>query len=121
VHRVNDVRQIEIHTAEPSIPEASPLKFEITIAMLKRFKYYYYLLTAIGLMPGGSVYKRDIQLTENIAPPCRGKTTRTSYDMHGMSHNSLDIEMNCLTLVSGTGLMNGAFLTPTLCVSLSKF
>jgi hypothetical protein len=33
-------------------------------------------------MPGGSVYKRDIQLTKNIAPPCYGKTTRTSHDLH---------------------------------------
>jgi hypothetical protein len=31
-------------------------------------------------MPGGTVYKRDIQLTKNIAPPCRGKTPRTSHD-----------------------------------------
>jgi hypothetical protein len=27
------------------------------------YYYYYYLLTAIGLMPGGSVYNRDIQST----------------------------------------------------------
>jgi hypothetical protein len=26
------------------------------------------------------VFTRDIQLTKNIAPPCRGKTTPTSHD-----------------------------------------
>jgi hypothetical protein len=34
------------------------------------YYYYYYLLTAIGLMPGGSVYKisRMIQIIELTAP-----------------------------------------------------
>jgi hypothetical protein len=45
----------------------------LLVEMDKRYSqaiiYYYYLLNAIGLMPGGSVYKRDIQLTKNIAPP----------------------------------------------------
>jgi hypothetical protein len=44
--------------------------------------YYYYLLTAIGLMPGGSVYKRDMQSTRNIAHTSHGKTTRTSDEFH---------------------------------------
>jgi hypothetical protein len=30
------VRQTEIHTAEPLVPDASPLKVEIAIAKLKR-------------------------------------------------------------------------------------
>jgi hypothetical protein len=33
-------------------------------------------------MPGGSVYKRDIQLTRNIAHTSHGKTTRTSHEFH---------------------------------------
>jgi hypothetical protein len=38
VHRVSDVRQIEIQTAEPLGPDASPFELEISIAKLKRFK-----------------------------------------------------------------------------------
>jgi hypothetical protein len=38
VHRVNDVRQIEIQTAEPLVPDQSPVEVEIAIAKLKRFK-----------------------------------------------------------------------------------
>jgi hypothetical protein len=34
--------------------------------------YYYYLLTAIGLMPGGIVYKGNIQSTRNIAHASQG-------------------------------------------------
>jgi hypothetical protein len=36
VHGVNDVRQTEIHTAEPLVPELSALEFEMTIEKLKR-------------------------------------------------------------------------------------
>jgi hypothetical protein len=35
VHRVSDVRQIEIHTAEPLVQDHSPLEAEIAIAKLK--------------------------------------------------------------------------------------
>jgi hypothetical protein len=38
VYRVSDVRQIEIHTAEPLVPDVSPFEFEIAIAKLKRYK-----------------------------------------------------------------------------------
>jgi hypothetical protein len=38
VHRVSDVRHIEIHTAEQSAPDPSPFEGEIAIAKLKRFK-----------------------------------------------------------------------------------
>jgi hypothetical protein len=38
VHEVSDVRQIEIHTAEPFIPEPSPFEDEIAIAKLKCYK-----------------------------------------------------------------------------------
>jgi hypothetical protein len=37
VHRVSDVRQIEIHTAELLIPDPSPL--EVAIATAKYIKY----------------------------------------------------------------------------------
>jgi hypothetical protein len=35
---VSDVRQIEIHTAEPLVHELSPLEVEIAIAKLKKHK-----------------------------------------------------------------------------------
>jgi hypothetical protein len=39
VHRVSEVGQIEIYTAEPLVPDPSPLEFEIDIAKLKRNKW----------------------------------------------------------------------------------
>ncbi|PNF40027.1 hypothetical protein B7P43_G12320, partial [Cryptotermes secundus] len=38
VHRVSDVRQTEIDTAEPLIPNPSPFEVENAIAKLKRYK-----------------------------------------------------------------------------------
>jgi hypothetical protein len=38
VYKVSDVRQIEIYTAEPLVPEPSPFKIEIPIAKLKSYK-----------------------------------------------------------------------------------
>jgi hypothetical protein len=38
VHRDSDVRHIEIHTAEPLVPDPSPFEVEIGIAKLKRYK-----------------------------------------------------------------------------------
>jgi hypothetical protein len=38
VHRVSDVRQIELHTVEPLVPDSSPFEFEIAIAMSKSYK-----------------------------------------------------------------------------------
>jgi hypothetical protein len=38
LHRFSDVRHIEIHTAEPLVPEASPFEVEISVAKLKRYK-----------------------------------------------------------------------------------
>jgi hypothetical protein len=35
VHGVNDVRQVEIHTAEPLVPEPSAFEVELAIAKLK--------------------------------------------------------------------------------------
>jgi hypothetical protein len=37
VHRVSDVRQIEIHTAERLVPDPSPSEVEIAIAKLKMY------------------------------------------------------------------------------------
>jgi hypothetical protein len=38
LHRASDVRQIEIHTAEPLVPDPGPFDVEIAIANLKRYK-----------------------------------------------------------------------------------
>jgi hypothetical protein len=38
VHNVSDVRQIEVHTAEPSVPGPNHLEVETAIAKLKRYK-----------------------------------------------------------------------------------
>jgi hypothetical protein len=38
VHKVSDVRQIEVHTAEPLVPGLSSLEVEIAIAKLKKYK-----------------------------------------------------------------------------------
>jgi hypothetical protein len=38
VHGDNDVRQTEIHTAEPLVPEPIAFKVEIAIEKLKRYK-----------------------------------------------------------------------------------
>jgi hypothetical protein len=38
VHWVNDVRQTEIHTAKPLVPEPSALEFELAIEKLKSHK-----------------------------------------------------------------------------------
>jgi hypothetical protein len=35
---VNDVRQMEIHAAEPLVPEPSPFEVGIVIAKLKTYK-----------------------------------------------------------------------------------
>jgi hypothetical protein len=38
LHNVSDVRQIEVHTAEPVVPGPSRLEVEIAIAKLKKYK-----------------------------------------------------------------------------------
>jgi hypothetical protein len=38
VHRTSDVRQIEIHIAEPLVPESSPIEVEIAVKKLKWYK-----------------------------------------------------------------------------------
>jgi hypothetical protein len=37
VRRIADVRQMEIHTAEPILTEPSPFYFEVDIAKLKKY------------------------------------------------------------------------------------
>jgi hypothetical protein len=37
VHRASDIRQIELHAAEPLVPEPSSFEVEISIAKLKNY------------------------------------------------------------------------------------
>jgi hypothetical protein len=39
VHGVHDVRQIDIHEAEPLVPEPSLVKVEIAMGKLKSYKF----------------------------------------------------------------------------------
>jgi hypothetical protein len=39
VQRVNDVRQIEVHTADPLVPDPSIFEVEIATAKLKKYKF----------------------------------------------------------------------------------
>jgi hypothetical protein len=38
IHRVSDVREIEIHTVEPLVSDPRPSEFKIALAMSKKFK-----------------------------------------------------------------------------------
>jgi hypothetical protein len=38
IHRDSDIRHIDIHTAEPRVPDPSPFEVEIATAKLKRYK-----------------------------------------------------------------------------------
>jgi hypothetical protein len=39
VHRIRDVKQTEIHTVEPLLPDPSPLEFQIAIENLNRYEW----------------------------------------------------------------------------------
>jgi hypothetical protein len=38
VHRVSDIRWLEIHRATPLVPEPGPFEIEIVVEKLKRYK-----------------------------------------------------------------------------------
>jgi hypothetical protein len=38
VHRVSDIRQVEVHTAEPLVSDPTPFEVEIAVTKLKRYK-----------------------------------------------------------------------------------
>ena len=40
IHFVSDVKQTEIHTAEPLVPEPSAFEFEIAIEKLKKTNHH---------------------------------------------------------------------------------
>jgi hypothetical protein len=53
VHGVHDVRQKDIHTAEPSVPEPSLVEVQIAIGKLKSYKSTSYDQIAADLMKAG--------------------------------------------------------------------
>jgi hypothetical protein len=60
VHTVGDVRQIEIHTAEPLVPDPNLLEVEIAIAKLKRYKSPGDQISAELVQPGGETLRSEI-------------------------------------------------------------
>jgi hypothetical protein len=60
VHEVIDVRQMVIHTAEPSVPEPSPFKVETLIAKLKSYKSPGDQITAEMTQAGGETLCSEI-------------------------------------------------------------
>ena len=42
VYEVNDIRQAEIHTAEPLVPEPSAFEVDLAIEKLKNFQITWY-------------------------------------------------------------------------------
>jgi hypothetical protein len=62
VHGVNDVRQTEIHTAEPLVPEPSSSEVEIAIEKLKRYKSPGTdQILAELIQAGGETFRSEIQ------------------------------------------------------------
>jgi hypothetical protein len=64
LHSVSDVRQIEVHMAEPLVPGPSRLEVEIAIAKLKKYKspcsdqFSAELIQVGGKMLLSAIYKR---------------------------------------------------------------
>jgi hypothetical protein len=57
VHTVSEVRQTEVHMAEPLMPDLSPFKVEIVIARLKEYK-----------SPGSKIVAQLIQAEGKTVP-----------------------------------------------------
>jgi hypothetical protein len=53
VHNVSDVRQIEVHTAEPLVPGLSRPEVQIAIAKLKKYKFLGSAQILAELIQGG--------------------------------------------------------------------
>jgi hypothetical protein len=64
VHNVSDVRQIEVHTAEPLVPGPSRLEVEIAIAKLEKYQFpgsdqiMAELIQAVGETLRSGIHKR---------------------------------------------------------------
>jgi hypothetical protein len=61
IHRVNDLRQTEVHTAEPLVPESGAFEVEMAIEKLKRYKSPgIYQIPAELIKAGGRIIRSDI-------------------------------------------------------------
>jgi hypothetical protein len=63
VCRVTDIRQIEIHTAEPLVPDPSPFEVETAIEKLKKYEYKSlgsHQILAELMQAGGDTLQRSI-------------------------------------------------------------
>jgi hypothetical protein len=66
VHTVSNVRQIEIHTAEPLVPDPSSLEVEIAITKLKKYKSPgSYQISAELIRAGGETLRSEIHKLGN--------------------------------------------------------
>jgi hypothetical protein len=70
VHRVSGVRQIEIHIAEPLVPDPSTFEIEIAIANLKRYEPPCSIqILAKLIQAGGEILRSKIhKLIKSISP-----------------------------------------------------
>jgi hypothetical protein len=56
VHGIHDVRQMDIHTAEPLVPEPSLVEVEIAIGKLKSYKSQVLIIFRLNLSKQGLKY-----------------------------------------------------------------
>jgi hypothetical protein len=61
IHGVNDVRQTEVHTAEPLVPEPSAFEFEMAIEKLKRHRS-----PGTGQIPAEMIKAGDMTIRSEI-------------------------------------------------------
>jgi hypothetical protein len=112
MHNVSDVRQIEVHTAEPLVPGPSRLEVEITVAKLKEYnslgsnQILAELIQAGGKILLSAIHKLinsvwnmeelPIQWKESIIVPVHKKDDRNNY--HGISllSTSYNVLLNIL-------------------------
>jgi hypothetical protein len=67
VHRASDVRQIEIHTAEPSVPDSSPFEVQIVTEKLKRYKSpSSYQIPGKLIQTAGAILHSEIHMCKKI-------------------------------------------------------
>jgi hypothetical protein len=102
VHNVSDVRQIEVHRAEPLVPGPSHLEVEIAIAKLKKYispgsdQIPAELIQAGGKMLLSAIHKliNSIWNKEELPNQWKGDKTDCNY-YHGIS--LLSISYNILS------------------------
>jgi hypothetical protein len=110
VHNVSDVRQIEVHMAEPLVPDASSLKVEIAIANLKRYKSPgsdqiaaeliqaggEMLLSAIHKLINSVWYKEELpdQRKESITVPSHKRVTKLAV-LIIVGYHCYELRKNC--------------------------